>query len=104
MRKRSKATDRDRQELDVRGSTLSKMIDRLERDGYVERNIATLDARIKLITLTPRGAEAKRQVREIWISMESELAKGIPLGELEEFCAGLQSTRNMLKRRVGRLR
>lgn len=38
-------------------STLVPMIDRLERDGYVERRALATDRRIKTIWITPRGEE-----------------------------------------------
>lgn len=40
-------------------STLTTMVQRLERDGFVQRTRDPVDARVRLIELTPKGRDAR---------------------------------------------
>ncbi|BCJ87559.1 MarR family winged helix-turn-helix transcriptional regulator [Effusibacillus dendaii] len=54
--------------LNVRSSTMSQMIDRLEKSGLVYRSTDTADTRIKIIRLTDKGNETIRHVESMWLS------------------------------------
>jgi DNA-binding MarR family transcriptional regulator len=43
-------------------SNVTFMIDRLERAGFAERRQSSEDRRVKLVHLTPRGHQTKRQI------------------------------------------
>ncbi len=58
--------------LDVRASTMSQMLDRLERSGIVTREQDETDARVKNITLTEAGKETIRRTEEAWRSSLAE--------------------------------
>jgi DNA-binding MarR family transcriptional regulator len=60
--------------LSVRASTVSKMVDILERKGWVVRRPDERDARKVLLSLTEAGHRAQDDVRGIWRSLENELA------------------------------
>jgi MarR family transcriptional regulator for hemolysin len=49
--------------LGVEGPTMVGMIDRLARDGLIERSVSSTDRRVKLITLTQAGEEAFERVK-----------------------------------------
>jgi MarR family transcriptional regulator for hemolysin len=49
--------------LGVEGATMVGMIDRLARDGLIERSVSPTDRRVKLITLTQAGEEAFERVK-----------------------------------------
>lgn len=53
--------------LDVRASTMSQMIDRLEKSGYVRRSGDPRDARVKLIQLSEHGQQLIRNMEATWI-------------------------------------
>lgn len=53
--------------LDVRPSTMSQMIDRLEKTDLVCRETDLQDARFKKIRLTPKGLSMIRQVESLWL-------------------------------------
>jgi DNA-binding MarR family transcriptional regulator len=46
-------------------STITTMVQRLERDGLLQRTVDPLDARARLVQLTPRG----RKVRQRFLSI-----------------------------------
>lgn len=52
--------------LDVRPSTMSQMIDRLEKVRLVSRETDSNDARVKLVSLTDEGSELIRQTEHLW--------------------------------------
>ncbi|WP_199613846.1 MarR family winged helix-turn-helix transcriptional regulator [Paenibacillus alkalitolerans] len=65
--------------LDVRPSTMSQMLDRLEKSGYVARKPDAQDARVKVINLTETGSEMIRKTEVTWMEALSE-----PFGHLGE--------------------
>ena len=52
--------------LDVRASTMSQMLDRLERSGFVTRTQDAVDARIRIVKLTEAGLRTIRSSEEAW--------------------------------------
>lgn len=54
------------QKLNVRPSTVSKMVDRFQENGWALRSGHAKDQRKVLVFLTAEGAEVRRRVREIW--------------------------------------
>jgi DNA-binding MarR family transcriptional regulator len=52
--------------LDVRPSTMSQMLDRLEKLGYVTRESDPQDARVKLIQLTESGRSIILETESNW--------------------------------------
>ena len=53
--------------LDVRSSTMSQMIDRLEKNGIVFRATVPKDARIKTVALSEKGIEIIREREKLWV-------------------------------------
>lgn len=53
--------------LNVRSSTMSQMIDRLEKANLVIRENTAADARVKHVQLTKEGEQLIRQSEEHWI-------------------------------------
>jgi DNA-binding MarR family transcriptional regulator len=53
--------------LDVRSSTMSQMIDRLEKNDIVFRATVPNDARIKTVVLSEKGIEIIKEREELWI-------------------------------------
>ncbi|MEB3101556.1 MarR family winged helix-turn-helix transcriptional regulator [Ferviditalea candida] len=63
--------------LDVRPSTMSQMIDRLEKTDLVCRKTDLQDARFKKVRLTSKGLSMIRQVESLWLEALSN-----PFGHL----------------------
>lgn len=58
--------------LDVRQSTMSQMLDRLEKVELIKRRTDLQDARIKLVKATPAGILFIRQTEETWMEALAE--------------------------------
>lgn len=65
--------------LDVRASTMSQMLDRLERSGFVTRTQDAVDARIRIVQLTEAGERTIRDSEQAWRRALAE-----PFAGLEE--------------------
>lgn len=64
--------------LDVRASTMSQMLDRLEKQEYLVRLQDPADARVKLIRLTAEGERVIQQTEKHWLDSLAE-----PFSKLE---------------------
>ncbi|WP_067932320.1 MarR family winged helix-turn-helix transcriptional regulator [Alicyclobacillus kakegawensis] len=58
--------------LDVRPSTMSQMLDRLGKVGYLQREAAPEDSRVKRVHLTELGQQVIREVESIWLTRLSQ--------------------------------
>jgi MarR family transcriptional regulator, organic hydroperoxide resistance regulator len=65
----------------VQPPTVSKMLDRLEKVGLVERRPDAEDSRTTRVYLTERGQQSQRAVREIWVNLEQRLTEGLSVEE-----------------------
>jgi DNA-binding MarR family transcriptional regulator len=61
-------------ELDVRPSTVSKMVDRLAERGLVARVPDLRDSRKTLVRLTAEGVSAQAKIRTLWADVGRRLA------------------------------
>lgn len=62
--------------MSAKNSTITGIVDRMERDGLVVRDRSSTDRRVVLIRATPKGLE---------------LARSVPVGAMELFTAALGS-------------
>jgi MarR family transcriptional regulator for hemolysin len=62
----------------IEGPSLVRLLDNLERTGLVERLPDPSDARCKLISMTPAGAEIYERSAEVYDRIGRELLQGIP--------------------------
>jgi len=62
-------------------STVSQMIDRLEKWGYVERGVSARDGRVKIVSLTEKG---EKIIQEAKASYFQQLSKGLSRFSEEE--------------------
>lgn len=53
--------------LDVRSSTMSQMVDRLEKNGVVYRTSVQKDARIKTVVLSEQGKKIIQDREKLWV-------------------------------------
>ena len=73
--------------LGTGASNVSKIVRRLADDGYVEREADVADGRACLITLTPRGETAAREVYGLGDRMIAEVLEGWPLDDVRQYTA-----------------
>ena len=53
--------------LDVRSSTMSQMVDRLEKNGIVYRSAGQKDERVKTVSLSEKGKEIIQDREMLWV-------------------------------------
>ena len=66
-------------------STLTGIIDRMERSGFVERHINPDDRRSVLVYLTAKGKELAPQVVKFADELDARLREPFSAGEMETF-------------------
>ncbi|MDH3524889.1 MAG: MarR family transcriptional regulator [Acidobacteriota bacterium] len=66
-------------------STLTGLLDRLERNGWIARSIDPGDRRSFLITATPEGARAGREARRVVEAFEKKVLSRVEARDLEGF-------------------
>lgn len=69
----------------MRRSTVSRMLQLMERNGLVVRTSVGSDARLKKITLTPKAIAAHEQILKGREKVEQQMNKGISEQELQTF-------------------
>jgi DNA-binding MarR family transcriptional regulator len=82
-------------------STVTKMLQRLERDGWVRRELSPSDGRVMVVTLTATGRDLQDAVTKLWSELERETVKTLSPGERNELLRllskverGLRSSRD----------
>jgi DNA-binding MarR family transcriptional regulator len=65
----------------VQPPTVSKMLDRMEKAGLVERRPDSEDSRISRVYLTEQGHRSQSAVRDIWIDLEQLLTERLNVEE-----------------------
>ena len=69
--------------LKVKPSTVNGILDRMEEKGLVERTVSGNDARQRLVTLTPAGAEREGQTKQCFQEAEALIARGLTREETD---------------------
>jgi DNA-binding MarR family transcriptional regulator len=67
----------------VRPATMTKMLQRMEEAGFVERRRDRADQRVLRVYLTEEGHAVQAQVQQIWAQMEREVLAGFDAEERE---------------------
>jgi DNA-binding MarR family transcriptional regulator len=71
--------------LDIDNSTLTGLIDRMERSGYVVRSPGDSDRRAFRISITPQGVEESNPARPLIRKINEEIKSGFSQEEIETF-------------------
>lgn len=72
-------------EFNIRRSTATGMVQLLEKQGYICREVVPDDARLKKIRLTTKAEELDKFARANMDELEAKLVRGITPDELEWF-------------------
>jgi DNA-binding MarR family transcriptional regulator len=67
--------------LHVRPSTITKMINRMEKAGFVRRRSDPEDQRVSRVYLTDAGRSIQNEVERVWHTLEDETFVGFSLEE-----------------------
>jgi len=74
--------------LDVSPATVTKMVQRMEKAGFVERRADPDDQRVSRVYLTANGGAIREQVEEIFLQLEADVFSGFTESE-RDICRGL---------------
>ena len=67
--------------LHIQASTITKMVQRMEKAGFVERRNDPDDQRVSRVYLTPAGYAIREDVNRVWRQLEDETFDGFTLEE-----------------------
>jgi MarR family transcriptional regulator, organic hydroperoxide resistance regulator len=79
----------------VRPTTLTSVLDRLERRGHITRGSRPGDRRVVVVELTSDGRKAATTVRESITGIERRALGGLPAGEMAVFRQALEALAGM---------
>ena len=65
----------------IQPATVTNMLQRLERGGFVERRADTEDQRISRVYTTEKGSNLEHAVQQKWNQLEQESFKGLSVEE-----------------------
>lgn len=71
--------------MNITDSSAGRLIDRMERDGYVERQRSKSDRRVVKVALTPVGESYRDQLMPLGQAFNDELIQGLTESELIVF-------------------
>ena len=69
--------------FDIDNSAVTRLVDRLEKIGIVERHPAPGDRRAFRIHVTPKGLESLEKAKKVIMGVNEELKKGFTTEEVE---------------------
>jgi len=81
--------------FDIDNSAVTRLVDRLEKNGIVERQTAPGDRRAYLVHMTPKGLDSLEKAKKIIMSVNEDLRKGFTS---EEVAAYKKILRSILER------
>ena len=73
------------QKFDIRKSTVTGILNTMERDGLLLRETVPYDARLRKMILTDKALQAKINTEQVIDSVESQLSKGLTEEEITTF-------------------
>jgi len=71
------------EELDIRRSSVTSVLQLMEKNGYIERRSVSKDARLKKMIITEKGIEVQRNVWNLIQELEKSLIDELSEKELE---------------------
>ena len=80
----------------IRRSTASRLLKRLETDGFIVRQSVSRDARLKQVTTTPKADALLQEVMERISCVERTLTRGLSQQELDQFLATVEKLKQNL--------
>ena len=84
-------------EFDLKRSSISLMLNNMEKSDLIKRVPVTEDARLKKIILTEKSIKLNEKISEVIDSIENKLSEDITLEEIEIFQRVLSKIRNNLE-------
>lgn len=82
--------------LEVQPPTISRMVQRMEASGLVERRASASDQRVSLVFVTRKGREIRGEIERVWRTVESEMTQGWTDEETEAYHRMVDQVRSRL--------
>lgn len=82
--------------LVVQAPTVTKMLQRLEAGGFVERRGSSTDNRVTLVFLSRKGKSLEKPLQAIWLDLEKQASAGLNATERTQLAHLLERVRNNL--------
>jgi len=86
--------------MGITPATITKMIQRMEKAGFVQRQPDPADQRISRVLLTDTGRAVQTQVEATWQQMEQEIFAGLSDDERVDLRRYLQKIRKNLEEAI----
>lgn len=84
-------------EFNLRGSTVTNMLNLMEKNGLIERKSVDGDRRLKKIVLTQKALEIQQLVISDFEKLEKTISKGIDKKDIEVFFSVLEKINSNIK-------
>lgn len=84
-------------EFNLRGSTVTNMLNLMEKNGLIERKSVDGDRRLKKIVLTEKACEIQQLVISDFERLEKTISKGIDKKDIEIFFSVLDKINSNIK-------
>lgn len=81
----------------IRRSTVTAILNLMEKNGIIKRESVAYDARLKKIILTKKAMDIRSKVIDRMVNMQDEMLCGIREQELENFCKVLDKIQDNIK-------
>ena len=78
------------QKFDIRKSTVTGILNTMERDGLLLRETVPYDARLRKMILTDKALQAKKNSEQVIDTVENQLSKGLTEEEIATFLSLLE--------------
>ncbi|WP_051752248.1 MarR family winged helix-turn-helix transcriptional regulator [Streptosporangium amethystogenes] len=82
-------------------STMTKTLQRLERSGFVSRRPDSVNRRISIVEITPRGHALRPEVDRVLTEMHRRMTRGLTEEQAKELTSLLDVVRGNLCREAG---
>lgn len=76
--------------LEIEPISVSRLIDRMEEGGWVERRQGVKDRRVRKVFATPKAREAHKRIKEQLTHVYEEALAGLDQGQRAAFIAALE--------------
>ena len=83
--------------LEVQPIALTRVIDRLEARGCVERRLSETDRRLRLLVLTDTGQDMVRRLHEVHDTLNGSIVARLSAADLTRFAAALADVNGALR-------
>jgi DNA-binding MarR family transcriptional regulator len=88
-------------QMQIQPATMTVMLQRMEKAGFIERRADAEDERVSRVYLTAAGRDIKAQVQQVWQRLEAETFASIAEEELPQLRRYLTQMRDNLLRQSG---